>query len=85
MATYYDFRRFLQENNCEAIFDSDFYAYNGCIAFDERMWEISEEPYILAHAFDWAKTPEGRVFWLEMDKRWLDFYDNIKGYENKRH
>ena len=84
MVTYHDFRIFLQKNNCEEAFDHAFYDYNGSIAFDKYMWDVSEAAYIIAHAFDWAATPEGRKYWLEIDRRWHNIYSNKNKNEDKR-
>ena len=26
--------------------------------------------WVFAHAFDWNATPEGREYWLDIDKMW---------------
>jgi hypothetical protein len=38
------------------------------------LWEIGDAEYIFAHAFDWNATPEGRDFWLNIDKQWYQCY-----------
>lgn len=70
MGSYQLFRAFLRQEGCEEAFDRAFYAYNGYTAIDESLWEAGEAEYIFAHAFDWRATPEGREFWLGIDKRW---------------
>ena len=69
--TYQAFRNFLQEEGCEAQFDLAFLLHNGHTTLDEALWEAGDEEYIFAHAFDWSVTPEGRNFWLGLDKKWL--------------
>ena len=78
MISYHDFRQFLQRNDCEKAFDRAFYAYNGCVAFDVHMWELSEATCVVAHAFDWRATPEGRAYWLEIDRRWWSECSRVK-------
>ena len=70
MSSYRRFRTFLQEQHCEEAFDRAFYHHNGFISLDESLWQAGEADYILAQAFDWRKTPEGRAFWVEIDRKW---------------
>lgn len=72
MSSYSQFRAFLQEHGCEAAFDRAFYQYNDYTMLDESLWEVGDAECIFAHAFDWRGTPEGREFWLEMDKKWYN-------------
>ena len=74
MSSYRLFRSFLREQSCEEIFDRAFYSYNGSTILDEALWEIGDAEYIFAHAFDWDATPEGRDFWLDIDKQWYQWY-----------
>ena len=69
--TYNTFRAFLRTEGCEAQFDRAFLLHNGHTALDAALWESGEGEYIFAHAFDWRTTPEGREFWLAVDRRWL--------------
>ena len=71
MITYDTFRSFLRAEGCEKQFDLAFLLHNGHTALDAALWESGEGEYIFAHAFDWAATPEGRDFWLAVDRRWL--------------
>lgn len=70
MSRYQEFRSFLRKEGCEAAFDCAFYNHNGFTHLDEPLWEAGDEEYILAHAFEWHTTPEGREFWQEIDKKW---------------
>lgn len=70
MSSYRDFRAFLRREDCEEAFDRAFYLYNDCTMLDASLWEAGSEEYIIGHAFDWAKTFEGRSFWAEIDRRW---------------
>ena len=70
MIDYKTFRRFLQVSGCEAAFDRAFYNHNGFTHLDEALWETGDAEYIFAHAFDWSATPEGREYWLEIDRVW---------------
>ena len=72
MSSYSQFRAFLREYGCEAAFDRAFYQYNDYTMLDESLWEVGDAECIFAHAFDWRGTPEGREFWLEMDKKWYN-------------
>ena len=74
MSSYGEFREFLRSEGCEAAFDRAFYQYNGCTAFDESLWEAADAECIFSHAFDWSATPEGREYWLAIDKRWFQFF-----------
>ena len=77
MSDYKTFRRFLQEQQCEDAFDRAFYQYNDFTLLDEALWEASNAECIFGHAFDWKETPEGRDFWLNIDRIW-----NIKIKQN---
>ena len=68
--SYQRFRSFLREEGCEAQFDLAFLLHNGHTALDAALWEAGEAEYLFAHAFDWATTPEGRDYWLSVDKKW---------------
>lgn len=68
--TYSDFRAFLRAEGCEERFDRSFLLHNGHTALDAALWSVGEAEYIFAHAFDWSATPEGRNFWLAVDKKW---------------
>lgn len=70
MRRYQLFRTFLREQGCEEAFDRAFYLHNDYTTLDESLWEAAEATYIICHAFDWAATPEGRQFWLGIDKEW---------------
>lgn len=70
MSDYKTFRRFLQEQQCEDAFDRAFYQYNDFTLLDEALWEASNAECIFGHAFDWKETPEGRDFWLNIDRIW---------------
>lgn len=70
MSRYQQFRTFLRESDCEEAFDRAFYLYNDFTVLDEALWEVGDEAYFVAHAFDWEATPEGRDFWLEIDLGW---------------
>ncbi len=72
MPSYRQFRAFLKDQGCEVAFDQAFFAYNGCTVLDERLWETGDAEYIFAHAFDWQATPEGRDFWVEIDREWYN-------------
>ena len=37
---------------------------------DVSLWEAGDAECIFAHAFDWNTTPEGRDYWLALDKKW---------------
>ena len=77
MGSYQLFRLFLREQRCEAAFDRAFYAHNGYTALDESLWEAGDAEYIFAHAFDWSATPEGREYWLAIDKRWFQLFNKV--------
>lgn len=66
---------------CEEAFDRAFYFYNGCTSLDEALWWAGEPEYIIAHAFDWRATPEGREFWLNVDREWHRVMGAIKASE----
>lgn len=70
MSGYRRFRAFLRQEGCEAAFDRAFYSFNGFTHLDESLWEVGDEEFVVAHAFDWRETAEGREFWLEIDRRW---------------
>ena len=70
VSDYRKFRKFLREQGCEEAFDSAFYHYNDYTLFDESLWEVGDAIYIFGHSFDWGKTPQGRNYWLEIDKKW---------------
>lgn len=74
--TYESFRRFLCHEGCEEAFDRAFLLHNGHTLFDRALWEASEPLYIFAHAFDWSATPEGRGFWLALDRKWHNTLTN---------
>ena len=67
---YSRFRLFLREQGCEEAFDRAFYNHNGFTHLDEALWESGDAEYIFAHAFDWNTTPEGREYWLAIDRIW---------------
>ncbi len=68
--SYQRFRSFLREEECEAQFDLAFLLHNGHTALDAALWEAGEAEYLFAHAFDWSATPEGRDYWLSVDRKW---------------
>lgn len=68
--TYSDFRAFLRAEGCEAAFDRAFCLFNGHTTLNAALWEMGEAEFIFAHAFDWAATPEGRMYWREIDRKW---------------
>ena len=71
MGSYQLFRAFLRTQECEAAFDRAFYQYNDCTAFDESLWEAGNAECFIGHAFEWSATPEGREFWLTIDRKWF--------------
>lgn len=71
MSSYTKFREFLRNEGCEAAFDRAFYQYNDCTAFDESLWEAGNAECFIGHAFEWSATPEGREFWLTIDRKWF--------------
>ena len=71
MGSYQLFRDFLRREECEAAFDRAFYDHNGFTLLDEALWEAGDAEFIFGHAFDWSATPEGREYWLAIDKRWF--------------
>ena len=71
MGSYQLFRAFLRTQECEAAFDRAFYNYNGFTLLDESLWEAADAECIFGHAFDWSATPEGREYWLAIDKKWF--------------
>lgn len=70
MRCYQLFRNFLREQGCEEAFDRAFYLHNDYTLLDESLWEAAEVAYIFCHAFDWSATPEGREYWLTIDRKW---------------
>lgn len=68
--TYQSFREFLGRVGCEEAFDRAFYNHNHATLLDKALWEAAEAEYIIAHAFDWRTTPEGRPFWHSIDTKW---------------
>ena len=74
---YRKFRSFLQEQGCEEAFDRAYYQHNDFTLLDEALWEAGDAECIFGHAFDWKETPEGRDFWLNIDRIW-----NIKIKQN---
>ena len=72
------FRAFLRKEECEATFDRAFYNHNGFTHFDEALWEAADVECIFGHAFDWSATPEGREYWLAIDKRWFKLYASLQ-------
>ena len=70
MSSHSRFRAFLREQDCEEAFDRAYYQYNDFTSLDEALWEVGNAEYIFAHAFDWRTTPEGREFWLKIDRKW---------------
>ena len=73
MGSYQLFRGFLRQEECEAAFDRAFYNYNGFTHLDEALWAAADAECIFGHAFDWSATPEGREYWLAIDRRWFQF------------
>ena len=71
MSSYTKFREFLRSEGCEAAFDRAFYKYNDCTAFDESLWEAGNAECFIGHAFEWSATPEGREFWITIDRKWF--------------
>ena len=71
MSSYTKFREFLRNEGCEAAFDRAFYQYNDCTTFDESLWEAGNAECFIGHAFEWSATPEGREFWLTIDRKWF--------------
>ena len=71
MGSYQLFRDFLRREECETAFDRAFYNHNGFTLLDEALWEAGDAEFIFGHAFDWSATPEGREYWLAIDKRWF--------------
>ena len=74
MGSYQLFRAFLRKEGCEEAFDRAFYNHNGFTHLDEALWEAADVECIFGHAFDWSATPEGREYWLAIDKRWFQFF-----------
>lgn len=72
-ATYNDFRTFLRRMGCEEAFDMAFYLHNDFTVLDPALWEACSVEHIIAHAFDWSTTPEGRPFWHTIDTAWNRF------------
>ncbi|MBQ3043350.1 MAG: hypothetical protein IJD53_02740 [Alistipes sp.] len=76
--TYQDFRAFLREEGCAPNFDRAFLAYNDATAFDSVMWDAAtDKQSLIAVAFVWDKTAEGREFWRNIDLRWWQRYDEL--------
>lgn len=73
MGSYQLFRAFLRQEGCEAAFDLAFYNYNGFTHLDEALWAAADAECIFGHAFNWSATPEGREYWLAIDRRWFQF------------
>ena len=74
MGSYQLFRAFLRAQECEVAFDRAFYNHNGFTHLDESLWKAGDAEYIFGHAFDWSATPEGRDYWLAIDRRWFDLH-----------
>ena len=72
MGSYQLFRAFLRKEGCEIAFDRAFYNHNGFTHLDEALWEAGDAEFIFGHAFDWSATPEGREYWLAVDKKWYE-------------
>lgn len=77
MGSYQLFRAFLRKEGCEIAFDRAFYNHNGFTHLDEALWEAADVECIFGHAFDWSATPEGREYWLAIDKRWFQLYASL--------
>ena len=73
MGSYQLFRAFLRQEECEAAFDRAYYQHNDFTLLDEALWEAGDAECIFGHAFDWSATPEGREYWLAIDRRWFQF------------
>jgi hypothetical protein len=41
------------------------------------LWVAGDAECIFGHAFDWSTTPEGREYWLAIDKRWFQLYASL--------
>ena len=68
---YQTFRNFLRQNDCEKQFDAAFYAQCGANYLDETLAGILViDEFFFGRCFDWSKTPEGRDFWKEVNRRW---------------
>ena len=74
MSSYQLFRNFLREQGCEEAFDRAFYLYNDFTRLDESLWEAGDAACIVGHALDWRATPEGREFWLNIDRLWYNLH-----------
>ena len=70
MGSYQLFRAFLLSEGCEEAFDRAFKFFNGYTLLDERLWDTTDAEHIFGHAFDWSATPEGRDYWLSIDRAW---------------
>jgi hypothetical protein len=38
-----------------------------------HMWPIRKGEYLLLNAFNWHATPQGHMFWLHMQMKWIRY------------
>ena len=70
---YRSFRTFLRENDYERQFDAAFYTQCGANYLDQHLADILViDEFFFGRCFDWSKTPEGRNFWNEVNRRWWE-------------
>ena len=78
---YQTFRNFLRQNDCEKQFDTAFYIQCGANYLDETLAGILViDEFFFGRCFDWSKTPEGREYWKEVNRRWWKQW-NLKNFQ----
>jgi len=76
-----EFVKFLYDNN---VYDKFIYNCEHDTSYNGRYWkslktfckEIPIKDYIL-HSFSWLNIPEDVSFWRKINKKWLDYLNNI--------
>ena len=50
-------------------------AYNEGMRIDpiRHTWPICRGRNLLLHAFNWQRTPQGHMFWLHMQMKWIRY------------
>lgn len=79
MNTYQIFRTFLEERGWTNDFDIAFENQLPGYVLDATLWDImGGDEFFLARAFDWVLAPQGRDFWVKVDREWYKLYTNLK-------
>lgn len=76
------FIHFLKQNNAYEKYMRSLNKKYGGVSF-ESLIKTSDENCYVSNAFIWNRTPEGNLFWLEINDQWVKLFTKSKDKKSK--